>query len=201
MKNNLKICLIIYIMSSIKQSNENYNLEGGVDFGSDKLNDFYKGLDRKIQVKIRDQMSKEVAIKLLTLMSNPLIEDLYQNLPIQEQKSLNKMYIVNKYEKLEKLLEKKQIEDAKSAKDVKFMPRTPSNSPQPRTPPLPTTPVNTPPQPRTPVDTPPPIKDDVPSEIFHEEELEELEAVVEAPRGKTPPQERLDNFTIHIKAK
>ena len=180
-------------MSSINNSNENYNLEGGVDFGSDKLNEFYKGLDRKLQIKIGRHMTRDVAIKLLTLMSDPLIEDFYTNLPSEEKRSLDKMNIVIKYETLKKMLE----EENKSKKDVMVVARTPSGTP-PKEIPEPRTPIDTPPKdipgPITPINTPPQLSlKEAPSEIFREEELEELEEIV-VPKEKSSPQDRLDNL-------
>ena len=73
-----------------------YNLEGGVDFGSDKLNEFYKKLDKRIQGKIKE-INRESAIELLEIMSDPNIQEVYDGLTDTEKTSLKKMSIVNKY--------------------------------------------------------------------------------------------------------
>ena len=101
-------------MSSKQNQNQNQNqdsttnngLDGGADFGSDKLNNFYKKLDRSVQLKVRG-MNKEAAIQLLEIMSNPNIQDVYDGLTDKEKADLKKMGLVNKYATLKKMLDKK----------------------------------------------------------------------------------------------
>lgn len=143
-----------------QESNENRGLDGGADFGSDKLNNFYKKLDRSVQVKVR-AMNKEAAIQLLEIMSNPNIQDVYDGLTDKEKADLKKMGLVNKYTTLKKMLDKKVKEttfvlSAEKPNSLplsephddpvnaasRFSPRTPSDGPKlpakkPITPPLP----------------------------------------------------------------
>ena len=103
---------------NINTTQINFDLEGGVDFGSDKLNNYYKSLDRKIQGKIKEEMSRESAIKLLEIMSNPLIQTVYDSLTAKEQIQLNKMNIVaikaiaKEWEEISAFQAKKYLQDA-----------------------------------------------------------------------------------------
>ena len=170
---------------------QDYNLEGGVNFGSDKLNAFYKKLDKSVQVKIR-AMSRESAIQLLEIMSNPNIQQVYDGLTDKEKADLKKMGLVNKYTTLKKMLDKK-IEDTTfvlSSHDdktsfSKYEPKTPSISPpkEPQTPEEPLPIVNEPYTPEEPV----PVVNEP------EEEPEEPEEEIEDKR-KISPQIRFENI-------
>ena len=203
---------------NINTTQINFDLEGGVDFGSDKLNNYYKSLDRKIQGKIKEEMSRESAIKLLEIMSNPLIQTVYDSLTAKEQIQLNKMNITNKFLTLNKMLEKKvkETEFALSINGPKtltpdglplgnkpsFVPKTPSD--EPKTPPLDTQQKFEPKTPpldtqqkfelKTPSNTPPELLRNVPSELEEEdeEEKETRDTRLEVKRGS--PQERIDNL-------
>jgi hypothetical protein len=170
---------------------QDYNLEGGVNFGSDKLNAFYKKLDKSVQVKIR-AMSRESAIQLLEIMSNPNIQQVYDGLTDKEKADLKKMGLVNKYTTLKKMLDKK-IEDTTfvlSSHDdktsfSKYEPKTPSISPpkEPQTHEEPLPIVNEPYTPEEPV----PVVNEP------EEEPEEPEEEIEDKR-KISPQIRFENI-------
>jgi hypothetical protein len=208
--------------SSDKKTNEDtelnkFNLEGGVDFGSDKLNNYYKSLDRKIQFKIKE-LSTESAIKILEIMSNPLIQTVYDSLTAKEQMELNKMNITNKFLTLNKMLEKKvqETDFALSVNSPKtslteglplgnkpsFVPKTPPDAPNPTF--VAKTPPDAPKQrfvSSTPSVTPPDLLRNVPSELvlekgkYNEEkydEEKEIEENVEVKKGT--PQERIDNL-------
>jgi hypothetical protein len=118
-----------------KNIKPDYNLEGGVDFGSDKLNEFYKKLDRSVQLKVR-AMNRESAIQLLEIMSNPNIQQVYDGLTDKEKADLKKMGLVNKYTTLKKMLDKKIADttfvlsphDDKTS-FAKYEPSSPSFSP------------------------------------------------------------------------
>jgi hypothetical protein len=63
------------------------------EFGSEKLNNFYKKLDKSVKKKIID-MNKESAIQLLEIMSNPNIQDVYDGLTQKEKDKLKKSGLV-----------------------------------------------------------------------------------------------------------
>jgi len=101
---------------------------GPTDYGSDKLNAFYKDLDQKDRIKIKN-LSRESAIRLLEIMINPNIQQVYDSLTSKEQSELNKMYIVNKYTTLKKMLDKKIAETNFALTPIDENPKTPSVSP------------------------------------------------------------------------
>jgi hypothetical protein len=105
------------------------------EFGSEKLNNFYKKLDKSVKKKIID-MNKESAIQLLEIMSNPNIQDVYDGLTQKEKDKLKKNGLVEKYTTLKEMLDKK-------VKETTFVLET--NQPNK---------IN---GPRTPDDTPPPL--------------------------------------------
>ena len=118
---------------SKQTASNNDTLEGGADFGSEKLNNFYKSLDRSVQLKVRG-MNRESAIQLLEIMSNPNIQQVYDGLTDKEKADLKKMGLVNKYTTLKKMLDKKVQETTfvlsapkspSSQPKAKFSPRTP----------------------------------------------------------------------------
>jgi hypothetical protein len=181
---------------NIKQE---YNLEGGaINFGSDKLNGFYKKLDKSVQVKIR-AMNRESAIQLLEIMSNPNIQQVYDGLTDKEKADLKKMGLINKYTTLKKMLDKK-IEDTTfvlSSHDdktsfSKYEPKSssihPPKEPEPeQEPETETLNVNKPeldPQSEAPIVEEPIIEEP--------EEMEESEDLVE--KRKLSPQIRFDNI-------
>jgi len=187
-------------MSSISLKKETkYDLDGGNDFGSDKLNNFYKKLDRSVQTKIKT-INRESAIQLLEIMSNPNIQQVYDGLTDTEKANLKKMGIVNKYTTLKKMLDKK-------VKETKFVlsvngPRTPSGTP----------PIHDDPKDVisrfSPEDTPPKKKTflpETPEQVIEEQVIEEQvieepvieEEVIEEPvnkKGRPPPQILFDNL-------
>jgi hypothetical protein len=121
------------------QNKLSYNLEGGANFGSDKLNSFYEKLDKSVQAKIKT-MNKESSIQLLEIMSNPNIQQVYDGLTAKEKADLKKMGIVNKYTTLKKMLDKKvadttfvlsgrKTESHDDPSISNFGPKTPSFSP------------------------------------------------------------------------
>ena len=114
-----------------------YNLEGKINFGSDKLNNFYDKLDRSVQLKVR-ALNRESAIQLLEIMSNPNIQQVYDGLTDKEKADLKKMGLVNKYTTLKKMLDKKVADTTFVLSPVAeknigmvntFVPSTPSFSP------------------------------------------------------------------------
>jgi hypothetical protein len=187
-----------------------YDLEGGVGFGSDKLNNFYKKLDKSVQLKIRSK-SREAAIELLEIMSNPNIQDVYDGLSDKEKNDLKKMGLVNKYTTLKKMLDKKVKEtkfvlstqkssssseklnighdDPKDARS-RFSPRTPSDEPPPEVKKYSPVSPDFPPPPE--VKKYSPVSPDFPPPP-PEEEVEEEEAPVDN-RGRPPPQVQFDNL-------
>lgn len=180
---------------------ENGGLDGGADFGSDKLNNFYKKLDRSVQVKVR-AMSKEAAIQLLEIMSNPNIQDVYDGLTDNEKADLKKMGLVNKYTTLKKMLDKKVKETTfvlsrPSSEKLNIEPKTPSFSPPHDDP------KDAPSRfsPRTQTDVPPPVKKAFtpespllppPTKVEVEQEAESEEE--EAPRERISPQSLFENL-------
>jgi len=194
--NHLKICIVIYILTMNTNNTQDYNLEGGVNFGSDKLNNFYKKLDKSIQVKVR-ALNRESAIQLLETMSNPNIQQVYDGLTDKEKADLKKMGLINKYTTLKKMLDKK-VADTTFVLSVvpekkNYNPKTPSFSP---------------PKeehddvesfskfsPKTPSFTPPrePVLEEQEQQQEEEEEVEEKEEEPEQHKKKTP-QFRFENI-------
>jgi hypothetical protein len=106
------------------------------DFGSEKLNNFYKKLDKSVKKKIID-MNKESAIQLLEIMSNPNIQDVYDGLTQQEKDKLKKSGLVQKYTTLKEMLDKKVKEttfvlETNQTNQING-PKTPEGTPPPLT--------------------------------------------------------------------
>jgi len=189
-------------------TNQNYNLEGGVNFGSDKLNTFYEKLDKSVKVKIKT-MNIESAIQLLEIMSNPNIQQVYDGLTDKEKSDLKKMGIMNKYTTLKKMLDRK-IEDTtfvlspvaqkkEGPRDPDgnstFVARTPSFSPpedtpkfEPQSPDEPQSPF----EPQSPDEPPPDFLKKV--EDVEQEEPEQEEPDEPEEKKKNPPQVRFENI-------
>ena len=91
----------IYIYYSMNNPKEQINLVGGVSFGSKKLNDFHKKLDKSVQLKL-NAMNRQTAIQLLEIMSNPNIQQVYDGLTGTEKAELNKLNILEKYTTVKK---------------------------------------------------------------------------------------------------
>ena len=73
MNNNLKICLIIYILmttivKSLSQSLED-ELES-IDFGDYSINQFYKNMDIENKKQLEKYKSKEIKLSVLKDMTN-----------------------------------------------------------------------------------------------------------------------------------
>lgn len=190
--NHLKICIVIYILTMTTKNNPDYNLEGGVNFGSDKLNDFYKKLDKSVQAKVKT-LNRESAIQLLETMSNPNIQQVYDGLTDKEKADLKKMYIVNKYTTLKKMLDKKVADTTFVLSPVKkkFPPSTPSFSPPKNFEPI--TPSFSPP--KETLNDNDDVKEPIQKEEIHEdgEDIhEELEKQTED--KKHPPNARFDKI-------
>ena len=158
-------------------SSDKINLEGEHDFGSEKLNNFYKKLDKSVQAKIK-VLKKESAVQLLEIMSNENIQQVYDGLTEKEKSDLKKMGLLNKYITLKKMLNKK-VKETKfvlsplpEKPKTPFMPSTPSFSPNDDTKaPLkfsPKSPDESPPQ-------PPPVKEEIVEEEMEEDDEEEQE--------------------------
>jgi hypothetical protein len=190
------------------KNNQNNNLEGGADFGSDKLNSFYEKLDWNVKGKIK-AMSRDSAIQLLEIMSNPNIQQVYDGLTPKEKAVLTKMGLLNKYIELKKMLDKKVADTTFVLSDVDGA-RTPSFSPPKESHDDPDgnstfgakTPSNTPPrepeerpkfEPQSPDEPPPGFfekqEEEVPEEEGPEEEPDEPEE-----KKKNPPQLRFENI-------
>jgi len=165
-----------------------------INFGSDKINEFFKKLDKSVQLSVVI-MNRSAAIKLLEIMSNPNIQQVYDGLTDKEKDDLNKMTIENKYLTLKKMLDEKVANTtfvlSEKKEDEKFKPRTPSieshdddesfSKFSPKTP-------STPPprEPETFVPEEPP--NDVPDEFVEKEEEEQEK------EDKRDPQVRFDNI-------
>ena len=164
---------------------ENGGLEGGADFGSDKLNNFYKKLDRSVQLKVRG-MNKEAAIQLLEIMSNPNIQDVYDGLTDKEKADLKKMGLVNKYATLKKMLDKK-------VKETTFV----LSAQKPNSPPEPHDDPKGAVSRFSPITPPLPAEEKV--EVVVEPAVVEAEVVEESeeepePKGRAPPQLLFENL-------
>ena len=119
MKNNLKICLIIYIIMNNEKSND-YNLEKGLDFGDTKLNILFINLDEETKKKITKYPKKDIQIEILKNLEDPEFTELWNNLPEKQKNQLDTLGLRDRFIFLKDLSKKKK---AKAENNYSIQPK------------------------------------------------------------------------------
>ena len=86
------------------------NLEVGIDYGDEELNNLFKNLDTKIQNQILKYKKKEIQIQILKNISNPEYNKILAELPENKKKELEELNIRDKYDIVRGLFKEKQLE-------------------------------------------------------------------------------------------
>ena len=95
MNNNLKICIIIYIIMSNIDKSIVSNLEGelgSIDYGEDELNQAFKSLDEETKKKILKYQNKDIQISILRNILNQDLKTFYEGLPELEKNKIICIY-------------------------------------------------------------------------------------------------------------
>jgi len=129
MNNNIKICLIIYIiMSSIEKSNKS-DLEDAIDYGDTEMNEFFSTLDAETKKKIVKIPKKEFQIEVLRNLMNPELTEIWNGLSEKNKKQIDSFGIRDRFIFLKDLLKKKKEKEKTKTLAKKFSPHSPDEPP------------------------------------------------------------------------
>ena len=116
MNNNLNIFINYIVTMNPSEKELVSNIESDIvntamnDFGSQELNDVYRKLDKKIKEEFDNIPRKDVQMNILNLMTDPVIQTVYEGLNEKDRANVDSLKLRDKYLILSKLANERKKE-------------------------------------------------------------------------------------------